>query len=125
MSFAAWFRKPNLMQAAEAQYPRAVPPLMNSDGEQTIGTSGISAKVLPAIGDAVPARLQVSAPGTIIGQSESGTVYVTSTGSEHIVEHAIPEGGIRELQGDERIVALSGITAAVWQARRQQRNSHQ
>lgn len=121
MGFAPWFKKPNLMQVAEAQYTRAIPPIMTGGDEQAIGATGISAKVVPA-GDGAPEQLQVSAPAELIGR-KAGTVYVTSTGSKHTVEHTSLDGATRELQGDERIIALSSIASAVWQERRRQRGS--
>jgi len=116
MGVPAWFEKPTTIQAAEMQYVRAIPPLLTSSKEQRVGRTAISARILPAIGKAVPERLQVTTPGQVIGEA-AGTVQVTTAGSEHIVEVISPEGGLSELGGDEKIAALSAVTAAVLQDR--------
>jgi hypothetical protein len=112
MSTPAWFEKPTPLQAAEMQYVRAVPPLLTDTREQHVGHTEVSAQILPAIGTAVPERLRVTAAGETIGAG-AGTVQVTTIGSEHIVEFVSPEGDLSELDGDEKIAALSGITAVV------------
>lgn len=76
-----------------------------------MGGTAITAEALPSIGAIVPERLQVTAPGNIIGEEDS-TVYVTTTGSDHIVE-ITRRGTLVELEGDEKIAALRGITLAL------------